>query len=114
MPKDKCSRIPQSFLPRRELTRDLTPREFLEYYYHLRHVITTAETDIQTIMHFRGWRAHGASSGPDCRMRKSFPGGRTLETSDKIAPGIEEHLCYLLEAQPGAASPPPPPPERPE
>jgi hypothetical protein len=35
MPKDECSRIPDSFLPRREMTRDLTPRDFLEYYYHL-------------------------------------------------------------------------------
>jgi hypothetical protein len=61
-------------------------------------MLAAAETDIQTIMHFRGWRAYGATSGPDCRMRKTFPPGRSVETSDKIAPGIEAMLCSLLEA----------------
>ena len=108
MPNRPRIRVPQSFLPCREINRDPTPAEFLDWYYGLRHVISTAETDIQTIMHFRGWRAHGASSGPECVMRKTFPKGRAVQTSDKIAPEIEAELCCRLEAQPAPAPTPPP------
>ena len=112
MPEYKCRRAPQSFLLCREITRDLTPREFLHCYYNLRHIITTAESDIQTLMHFRGWLAHGASSGPKCRMRKTLAAGRTVETSDKIAPEIEAMLCFNLEKKSAPATPPSPPAPR--
>ena len=61
-------------------------------------MIATAESDIQTIMHFRGWRAHGASSGPECCMRKAFAEGRTVETKDKFALEIEAMLYSRLKA----------------
>ena len=108
MPYPPYLKIPQTFLPRRGLTRDLTPGEFLQYYYNLCSAIEVAKTDIQTIMHFRGWRAYGASSGPHCVMRKTFPGGRAVETTDKIAPEIEAEVCYRLEAQADPAPPPAP------
>ena len=105
MPEEyRCRRVPQSFLAAREITRDLTPREFLHCYYSLLHVITTAQSDIQTIMHFRGWRAYGASSGPECRMRKEFAAGRAIETTDKFAPEIEALICSQLEAQGGSTA----------
>ena len=100
-----CRPIPQSFIAGREIKRDLTPLEFLHCYSQLRHVILTAQTDILDILHFRGWRAHGASSGPDCRMRKTFPTGATVETSDKIAPEIEAMICSILQAQAAKAPP---------
>ena len=75
MPEYRCRPIPQSFLAAREITRELTPLEFLHCYYHLKHIITTVESDLQDLMHFRGWRACGPSSGPECRMRKIFPSG---------------------------------------
>jgi hypothetical protein len=43
-------------------------------------------------------------------MRKTFPGGRAVETSDKIAPEIEADLCYRLEVQAAAAQAPAPAP----
>jgi len=99
MPEEyRCRRTPQSFLAAREITRDLTPREFLDCYYSLQQAIATAESDIQTIMHFRGWCAYGASSGPDCRMRKAFASGRIIEATDKHAPEIEALICSQLEA----------------
>jgi hypothetical protein len=57
--------------------------------------------------------ACGASSGPECRMRKTFPSGATVETSGKIAPEIEAMICEemirpILEAQAATAPPPPP------
>lgn len=79
-------------------------------HYGLCHIISIVETDIQTIRHFRGWCAYGASSGPECVMRKTFPGGRAVETSDKIAPEIEADLCYRLEVQAAAAQAPAPAP----
>jgi hypothetical protein len=108
MPYPSHLKIPQTFLPRVELTRDLTPAQFLDYHYGLCHAISVAETEIQTIMHFRGWCAYGASSGPECVMRKTFPSGHTVATSDKIAPEIEQRVCSILEAQ--AATPPAPVP----
>ena len=55
-------------------------------------------------MHFRGWRAYGASSGPECRMRKTFPAGSVVETSDKCAPEIEALTCSQFEAQGGSTA----------
>jgi hypothetical protein len=95
-----------------ELTRDLTPGEFLQFYFDLCRAIKIAKTDIQTIMHFRGWQAYGASCGAHCVMRKTLPNGRAVETSDKIAPEIEAEVCYRLVGQPGAARVPPPAPGR--
>jgi len=112
MPSRPRIRVPQSFLPCREINRDPTPAEFLDWYYGLCNVISTAETDIQTIMHFRGWRAYGSSSGPECRMRKIFPSGAIVETSDKIAPEIEAMLCSHLPAPTAKAPPAPPAPAR--
>ena len=112
MPEYRCRPIPQSFLAAREITRDLTPLEFLHCYYQLKHIITTVESDIQAIMHFRGWRAYGASSGPECRMRKNFPNGAVVETSDKIAPEIEAMICSILHDQTAKAPPAPPTPVR--
>jgi hypothetical protein len=112
MPKQPYIQVPDTFLPRRGFHRELTPNEFLHYYYGLCRAISAAKTDIQTIMHFRGWRAHGASSGPECVMRKTFPAGRAIATSDKIAPEIEAHLCSILEAQPAPPKPAPPPSPR--
>jgi hypothetical protein len=112
MPEYPCRRIPQSFIAAREITRDLTPLEFLHCYSQLKHIITTVESDIQDIMHFRGWRACGASSGPGCRMRKIFPRGAIVETSDKIAPEIEAMICSVLHAQTAKAPPAPPAPAR--
>ena len=113
MPEYRCRPIPQSFIAGREITRDFTPLEFLHCYSQLKHIITTVESDIQDIMYFRGWREYSASSGPECRMRKVFPSGATVETSDKIAPEIEAMLCYRLPA-PTAKAPPaaPAPPRR--
>ena len=108
MPKHHCSRIPETFLPGRGFTRDLTPLEFLQHYHDLCHVINVAQSDLHTIMHFRGWRAYGASSGPKCVMRKTFPTGRTVETSEKLAPEIEALACHTLIAQPA------PPPAKPQ
>ena len=112
MPEYRCRPIPQSFLAAREITRDLTPLEFLHCYSQLKHIITTVESDIQDIMYFRGWRAFGASSGPECRMRKTFPSGAIVETSDKIAPEIEAMICSLLPAPTAKAPPAPPAPPR--
>jgi hypothetical protein len=108
MPDYPHIKVPQTFIPLREIKRDLTPAEFLDWYYSLSNIISVVETDIQTIMHFRGWCAYGASSGPHCVMRKTFPGSRAVETTDKIAPEIEAELCYRLEAQPAPAPIPPP------
>lgn len=108
MPYPRRIRVPQTFLPCREIKRDLTPAEFLDYYYGLCHVINTAQTDIQTIMHFRGWCAYGASSGPKCVMRKTFPTGRTVATNENIAPEIEAMICSTLEAKAAVASAPQP------
>ncbi|MCX6923149.1 MAG: hypothetical protein NT154_08070 [Verrucomicrobia bacterium] len=58
-------------------------------------------------MHFRGWCAFGASSGPECRMRKIFSSGAIVETSDKIAPEIEAMICSRL---PGDTAKGPPAP----
>ncbi len=110
MPEFRCRRIPQSFIAGPEITRDLTPQEFLHCYYGLRHIIATVESDIQTLMYFRGWCAHGASSGPDCRMRKTFPNGAVVEATDKFAPEIEAMFCWRLGAQTPPAPPPPPTP----
>ena len=112
MPEYRCRPIPQSFIAGREITRDLTPLEFLHCYSQLRHIITTVESDLQDLLYFRGWRAYGASSGPECRMRKVFPSGAIVETSDKIAPEIEDMLCCILHAQTAKAPPPPPAPAR--
>ena len=105
MPEYCCLPIPQSFLAAREITRDLTPLEFLRCYHQLKHIITTVESDLRDLMHFRGWLAYGASSGPECRMRKNFPSGAIVETSDKIAPEIEAMICSILHAQ-SAKTPP--------
>ena len=107
MPEYRCIPVPQSFIAAREIKRDLTPLEFLHCYSQLRHVITTVESDIQTIMQFRGWRAYGSSSGPECRMRKVFPSGAIVETSDKIAPEIEAMICSILLAHTTKAPPAP-------
>jgi hypothetical protein len=112
MPPYPHIKVPQTFIPCREIKRDLTPAEFLNWYGSLSNIISVAKTDIQTIMHFRGWCAYGASSGPHCVMRKTFPGGRSVDTTDKIAPEIEAELCYRLEAQADAAPTPPPAPAR--
>jgi hypothetical protein len=103
MPKPPYIKVRQTFLPWREIKRDLTRLEFLHCYYGLCNIISTVETDIQAIMHFRGWCAYGASSGPECVMRKTFPGGRMVETTDKIAPEIEAEVCSRLEKQAEAA-----------
>ena len=108
MPEYHCRPIPQSFIAAREITRDLTPMEFLHCYSQLKHVIATAERDILDLLHFRGWCAHGASSGPECRMRKTFPSGATIETSDTFAPEIEAMICAILPAQTAKAPPAPP------
>ena len=115
MPEYHCRPIPQSFIAAREITRDLTPLEFLHCYSDLKHIIATAERDIQDILDFRGWQGYGASSGPECRMRKVFPSGATVETSDQIAPEIEAMICSILhdqtaKAPPGATRQAPPPP----
>jgi hypothetical protein len=41
-------------------------------------------------------------------MRKKFPGGRAVQTADKIAPEIEAEICYRLDTQadPAPALPP--------
>ena len=99
-PEFRCRRIPQTFIAGpREFTRILTPLEFLHCYYGLLHVITTVKSDIQDIMYFRGWQAYGASSGPDCRMRKTFLSGRIIEATDEHAPEIEALICSQLQAQ---------------
>ena len=98
MPEYRCRPTPQSFIAGREITRDLTPLEFLQCYTQLNHIITTVKSDLQDLLHFRGWRAYGASSGPECRMRKVFPSGAIVETSDKIAPEIEAMICSILPA----------------
>jgi hypothetical protein len=108
MPEYRCPPIPQSFLGTREITRELTPREFLHCYSHLKHIITTVESDLQDLMEFRGWGAYGPSSGPECRMRKIFPSGAIVETSAKIAPEIEDMICSILTAH-TAKTPPAPP-----
>jgi hypothetical protein len=41
-------------------------------------------------------------------MRKTFPAGRAVETSDKIAPEIEALLCSILDVQTAPAPPSPP------
>jgi hypothetical protein len=108
MPEYHCPPIPQSFLGTREITRELTPREFLHCYGHLKHIITTVESDLQDLMYFRGWSNCGSSSsGPECRMRKTFPTGAIVETSDKIALEIEAMICSILPA-PTAKAPPKP------
>ena len=89
------------------ITLSLTPREFLHCYCHLKHIITTVESDLQDLMHFRDWRACGSSSGPECQMRKIFPSGAIVETSDKIAPEIEDMICSILTAH-TAKTPPAP------
>ncbi len=112
MPEYRCRPMPQSFLAAREITRDLTPVEFLHCYSQLQHIITTVESDLQDLMHFRGWRVYGSSSGPECRMRKIFPSGASVETLDKIAPEIEAMICSILAAQTAKAPPAPPAPPR--
>lgn len=112
MPEYRCRPIPQSFIAGREITRDFTPLEFLHCYSQLKHIITTVESDIQDIMYFRGWREYGASSGPECQMRKVFPSGATVETSTKIAREIEDMICSILLAQAAKAPPAPPAPAR--
>ena len=100
-PEFRCRRIPQTFIAGPEITRELTPSEFLHCYYGLLHVITTVKSDIQTLMYLRGWTAYGASSGPDCRMRKACPSGRIIEATDEHAPEIEAFICSQLQAQAG-------------
>ena len=112
MPEYRCRPIPQSFIAGREITRDFTPLEFLHCYSQLKHIITTVESDIQDIMYFRGWREYGASSGPECRMRKVFPNGATVETSPQIARDIENMICPILFDQAAKAPPAPPAPAR--
>jgi hypothetical protein len=112
MPEYRCRPIPQSFIAGREITRDFTPLEFLHCYSQLKHIITTVESDIQDVMYFRGWREYGASSGPECRMRKVFPSGAIVETSAKIAREIEDMICSILHAQAAKAPPAPPAPAR--
>ena len=107
MPEYRCPPIPQSFLGAREITRELTPLEFLHCYCHLKHIITTVESDLQDLMHFRDWRACGSSSGPECQMRKILPSGAIVETSDKIAPEIEAMICSILPAHTAKAPPAP-------
>jgi hypothetical protein len=112
MPEYRCLPIPQSFLAAREITRDLTHLEFLRCYHQLKHIITTVESDLQDLLEFRGWRAYGSSSGPECRMRKIFPSGAIVETSDKIAPEIEAMICSILPSQTAKVPPAPPAPAR--
>jgi len=112
MPEYRCRPIPQSFIAGREITRDFTPLEFLHCYSQLKHIITTVESDIQDIMYFRGWREYSASSGPECRMRKVFPNGATVETSPQIARDIENMICSILFDQAAKAPPAPPAPAR--
>ena len=108
MPEYRCPPIPQSFLGTREITRELTPLEFLHCYSDLKHIITTVESDLQDLMYFRGWSICGpTSSGPECRMRKIFPSGAIVETSDKIAPEIEAMICSILPAHTAKAPPAP-------
>ncbi len=112
MPEIRCRRVPQSFIAGREIPRDLTPLEFLHCYSQLRHIITTVESDIQDIMYFRGWREYGASSGPECRMRKVFPSGAIVETSVETAREIEDMICSIHHAQAAKVPPASPAPAR--
>ena len=99
MPEYRCPPIPQSFLGTREITREFTPREFRHCYAHLRQIISTVESDLKDLIYFRGWSNCGSSSsGPECRMRKVFPSGAIVETSEKIALEIEEMVCYRGES----------------
>ena len=118
MPEYRCPPIPQSFLGIREITREFTPREFINFYNLLQQITITVRSDFEDLLYFRGWSNIGtSSSGPDCRMRKTFPTGATVETSDKIAPQIEEMICEelirpILEAQNAKAPPQLPAPPR--
>jgi hypothetical protein len=59
-------------------------------------------------MYFRGWCLCGpTSSGPECRMRKVFPSGAIVETSDKIAPEIEAMICSAPPPHTAKAPPAP-------
>ena len=66
-----------------------------------------ARNKLQSIRHFRDWRAHGASSSARFVMRKTFLSGRAVETSDKLTPEIEAFTCWILEAQCAPAAPVP-------
>ena len=46
MPNHPRIKVPQTFLPRREIERDLTPAEFLDWYNSLSNIISVAEIDI--------------------------------------------------------------------
>jgi hypothetical protein len=99
MPEYRCPPIPQSFLGTREITREFTPREFLDFYSHLEQIIITVQSDLQDLLYFRGWSNIGSSSsGPECRMRKTFPSAATVETSAKIALEIEAMICAIPQA----------------
>jgi hypothetical protein len=93
MPEYRCPPIPQSFLGTRAITRDFTPREFLQFYAHLSQIVLTVNSDFQDLIYFRGWDTRGSTSGPDCRWRKTFPSGAIVETSEKIALEIEAMIC---------------------
>ena len=45
-------------------------------------------------------------------MRKIFPSGAIVETSDKIAPEIEAMICSILPPQTAKVPPAPPAPAR--
>jgi hypothetical protein len=100
MPEYRCPPIPQSFLGTREITREFTPREFINFCNLLKQITITVQSDFQDLLYFRGWSNIGtSSSGPDCRMRKTFPSGAIVETSEKIALEIEAMICSVPPAQ---------------
>jgi hypothetical protein len=106
MPEYRCPPIPQSFLGTREITREFTPREFINFYNLLQQITITVRSDFEDLLYFRGWSNIGSSSsGPECRMRKTFPSGATVETSAKIALEIEAMICAIPPA-PTAKAPP--------
>ncbi len=85
-----------SFLPPYALRRALSPEQFLYYQTDLEHIRHTARTDLLSLLHSRGWQAHGASHGPQAVFIKIFPDARRFQLSEAQALRLEISFCAAV------------------